>query len=187
MGAQISSLVELCAHLNGERAKAIRRHSALTTVRVEAGDKALHSVIDQNCDRVDRAAALGDSLAVILQGTRTAPVEDVHWAADWNAKRAIQKVSNKDVIDVCRDQRINAPNIQNLLNQAPLGGAVQAGPMKPTLKAPGTKRLKLKIDAPLSELAFKLNLRRYFWGLLHLQDASKTKTESPSPRPLRIT
>ena len=31
----------------------------------------------------------------------------------------------------------------------------------PTLKAPGTKRLKLKYDAPLSKFAFKFNLRRY--------------------------
>jgi len=33
--------------------------------------------------------------------------------------------------------------------------------MKPTLKAPGTKRLKLKYDVPLSNFAFKFNLRRY--------------------------
>ena len=33
--------------------------------------------------------------------------------------------------------------------------------MKPTLKAPGTKLLKLKYDEPLSIFAFKFNLRRY--------------------------
>ena len=33
--------------------------------------------------------------------------------------------------------------------------------MKPTLKAPGTKRLKLKYDNLLSSFAFKFNLRRY--------------------------
>ena len=33
--------------------------------------------------------------------------------------------------------------------------------MKPTLKAPGTKLLKLKFDQPLSSFAFKFNLRRY--------------------------
>jgi hypothetical protein len=33
--------------------------------------------------------------------------------------------------------------------------------MKPTLKAPGTKRSKLKHDEPLSSSAFKFNLRRY--------------------------
>jgi hypothetical protein len=33
--------------------------------------------------------------------------------------------------------------------------------MKPTLKVPGTKRLKLKYDEPLSKFAFTFNLRRY--------------------------
>jgi hypothetical protein len=43
----------------------------------------------------------------------------------------------------------------------PRGRAVQVDPIKPTLKAPGTKRLKLKHDEPLSTFAFKINLRRY--------------------------
>jgi len=38
---------------------------------------------------------------------------------------------------------------------------VQINPIKPTLKAPGIKLLKLKYDKPLSNLAFKFNLRRY--------------------------
>ena len=42
-----------------------------------------------------------------------------------------------------------------------IGKAVQVVPIKPTLKAPGTKRLKLKCDRLLSTLAFKFNLRRY--------------------------
>jgi len=33
--------------------------------------------------------------------------------------------------------------------------------MKPTLKGPGTKRLKLQYYGPLSIIAFKFNLRRY--------------------------
>jgi len=41
------------------------------------------------------------------------------------------------------------------------GEAVQVDPMKPTLKAPGTKRLKLQYGEPLSNFAFKFNLRRY--------------------------
>jgi hypothetical protein len=41
------------------------------------------------------------------------------------------------------------------------GGAVQVDPVKPTLKAPGSKRLKLKHDEPLSNFAFKISLRRY--------------------------
>jgi len=38
---------------------------------------------------------------------------------------------------------------------------MQADPMKPTLKPPGTDRLKLKCDSLLSTSAFKFNLRRY--------------------------
>jgi len=38
---------------------------------------------------------------------------------------------------------------------------VQVEPIKHTLKAPGTKQLKLKCDEPLSNFAFGLNLRRY--------------------------
>jgi hypothetical protein len=37
--------------------------------------------------------------------------------------------------------------------------------MNPTLKAPGTKRLKLKYDELVSNFAFKFNLRRYTMGL----------------------
>ena len=38
---------------------------------------------------------------------------------------------------------------------------MQLDPIKPTLKVPGTKRSKLKCDKPLSNFAFKINLRRY--------------------------
>jgi hypothetical protein len=38
---------------------------------------------------------------------------------------------------------------------------VQVDPIKPTLKASGAKRLKLKYDEPLSNVAFEFNLRRY--------------------------
>jgi len=42
------------------------------------------------------------------------------------------------------------------------GRAVQVvDPIKPALKAPGTKRLELIYDGPLSNFAFKFNLRRY--------------------------
>ena len=41
------------------------------------------------------------------------------------------------------------------------GRAVQVDPIKPTLKAPGTKRLKLNVDEPLSSFALNVNLRRY--------------------------
>ena len=42
-----------------------------------------------------------------------------------------------------------------------LGRAVQVDPMKPNLKPPGTKRLKLNCGILLSTYAFKFNLRRY--------------------------
>jgi hypothetical protein len=41
------------------------------------------------------------------------------------------------------------------------GRAVQADPIKPKLTAPGSERLKLEYDGPLSSFAFKFNLRRY--------------------------
>jgi len=45
-----------------------------------------------------------------------------------------------------------------------LGRAVQVDPIKPMLKAPRIKRLKLIRDEPLSNFAFKFNLRRYDSG-----------------------
>jgi len=45
-----------------------------------------------------------------------------------------------------------------------LGWAVLVSPMKPKLKPPGTKRLKLHRDILLSISALKINLRRYTWG-----------------------
>jgi len=42
-----------------------------------------------------------------------------------------------------------------------IGKAVQVDPIKPTLKASGTKRLTLKSDEPLSNVALKFKLRRY--------------------------
>jgi len=55
------------------------------------------------------------------------------------------------------------------------GRAVQVDPIKPALKAPGTERLKLKYDVPLSSFAFKFNLRRY----------TKVPTEGVSVRQLK--
>jgi len=47
---------------------------------------------------------------------------------------------------------------------AALGRVVQADPMKPKLKPPGIKRLKLNHDVLPSTFAFKFNLRRYIWA-----------------------
>ena len=38
---------------------------------------------------------------------------------------------------------------------------MQVDPIKPTVKAPGTNRSKLKCDVPLSSCGFNFNLRRY--------------------------
>jgi hypothetical protein len=49
------------------------------------------------------------------------------------------------------------------LNTSP-SEAVQVDPIKPTLKAPEIKRLKLKSEIVLSNSAFKMILRRYHQG-----------------------
>ena len=41
---------------------------------------------------------------------------------------------------------------------------MQVDPIKPKLKAPGTKHLKLKCDELLSIFALKFDLRRYSMG-----------------------
>ena len=38
---------------------------------------------------------------------------------------------------------------------------MQVDPIKPTLKTPGTKRLKLEYGGLLSSVAFRFNVRRY--------------------------
>ena len=54
------------------------------------------------------------------------------------------------------------PRAGGLLRVGDLPGwAVQIDPIKPMLKPPGTKRLKLNCDVLLSTFAFKLYLRRY--------------------------
>jgi len=52
------------------------------------------------------------------------------------------------------------------------GKAVRVEPIKPSLKAVGTKRLKLKYYKLLSNFAFNFNLRRY----------TQAGTSSSSPR-----
>jgi len=56
-----------------------------------------------------------------------------------------------------------------------LGGAVQVVLIKPKLKAPGIKLLKVRFDEVLSSFAFNFNLCRYASGLLYLW------TARPSP------
>jgi len=63
-----------------------------------------------------------------------------------------------------------------------LGEAVQAHPIKAKLKAPGFKRLKLKYEKPLSNFAFKCNLRRYTWVPTWRQGLTLVHF-SPQPEP----
>jgi hypothetical protein len=56
--------------------------------------------------------------------------------------------------------------------------------MKPTLKAPGAKRLKLKCDKMLPNSAFKLNLRRYTKAWITAAEQAFVVPESKAgPRP----
>ena len=65
------------------------------------------------------------------------------------------------------------------------GEAVQVDPIKPTLKAPGTKRLKLKRVDPLSSFGFKFNLHRYIKAenIGQLTSFSGTVTRTSEVRP----
>jgi len=49
---------------------------------------------------------------------------------------------------------------------------VQVDPIKPTLKALGTRRFKPISDEPLSNLALDFNLRRYTMGVDTLRDVN---------------
>jgi len=64
-----------------------------------------------------------------------------------------------------------------------LGRAVQVDPIKPMLKAPGTKHLKLKSDELLLSFAFKFNLSRYTWVLPRSTGGDRASACCPaSPR-----
>jgi len=66
------------------------------------------------------------------------------------------------------------------------GRTVQVDPIKPTLKPPGTKRLKLKYDELLSSFAFNFNLRRCTMGSLFGGfgwGASEPESQEPYPQP----
>ena len=46
---------------------------------------------------------------------------------------------------------------------------MQVDPVKLNLKPPGTERLKVQCDDPLSDFAFNFNLRRYVQALVTLK------------------
>jgi hypothetical protein len=64
--------------------------------------------------------------------------------------------------------RSRAPPVGEGWKRAHLGRAVQVDPIKPTLKAPRTNRLKLNPDELLTKFVFKFNLR------CHTSDSIKT-------------
>ena len=57
--------------------------------------------------------------------------------------------------------RFGTPDRYQDLSVSMRGRVVQVDPIKPVLKAPGTKRLKVNCDILLSNFAFKFNLRLY--------------------------
>jgi len=59
-------------------------------------------------------------------------------------------------VGISYDIVINTPALMRLVNQ---GREVQVDPIKPMLKAPGSKRVKLQCDILLATSAFKFNLR----------------------------
>ena len=59
------------------------------------------------------------------------------------------------------------------------GRAVQVDPIKPTLKAPGTKRLKLNYDKLLSSFAFNSNLCCYTEAGTRATAVAATATVGP--------
>jgi hypothetical protein len=63
-----------------------------------------------------------------------------------------------------------------------LGRAVQVDPIKPTLKATGTERLKLKYEELLSNVGFKFNLRRYNWDTCRWRHPLARRRSSSSNR-----
>jgi hypothetical protein len=64
------------------------------------------------------------------------------------------------------------------------GRLVQVDPIKPTLKAPGTKLLELQYDERLSSFAFNLNLRHYKKGAADTDMHSRHYWAGAYTRPL---
>jgi hypothetical protein len=59
---------------------------------------------------------------------------------------------------------------------------VQVDPIKPTLKPPGTKRLKLKYEKLVSSFGFNVNLRRYIKGKAAALDLQNIDTDMIIPK-----
>ena len=68
-------------------------------------------------------------------------------------------------MDECKPLAPGRPSPRKGHDRRHPGKAVQVDPIKPTLKAPGIQLLNLTYDIPLSNFAFKFNLRRYILGV----------------------
>jgi len=75
-------------------------------------------------------------------------------------------VKHYHVYDSQPQQQPQQPYVASARQASGNGEVVQVDHMKPKLKPPGTKRLKLKSEEPLSTVAFKFNLRRYIMAAL---------------------
>ena len=75
-------------------------------------------------------------------------------------------------VGVFHRRRFHGDKSQPVLER---GRAVQVDPVKPTLKAPGTKRFTVKYEKLLTVSAFKFNLRRY-----SVVDAVRTGRQGPT-------
>jgi len=62
--------------------------------------------------------------------------------------------------DICQAIHAGREASTACLRKRPLGRVVQVDPIKPASKATGHKRLKLRYDELLSNVAFNFNLRR---------------------------
>ena len=75
--------------------------------------------------------------------------------------RVLSSMASHDVASMLCHAALHEAAARHAEHPRGPGRAVQVDPIKPMLKAPGAKRLKLKYDIPFSEFAFKFNLRRY--------------------------
>jgi hypothetical protein len=91
-----------------------------------------------------------------------------HYSMDRDAAAGVR--------DRLRDARFAAQD------DAP-GRAVQLDPIKPNLKPPGTKRLKLNHMNLLSSFAFNFNLRRYILASCIRSSGSTAPCPTPCPLP----
>ena len=64
----------------------------------------------------------------------------------------------------CNEGALIRKIMRGIYTPLPPGGAVQVETVNPALKAPGSKRLKLKFDELHSGYAFNVNLRQYRLG-----------------------